>query len=83
MPPAVKVQSLNHWTVGEVPLPTEIDRPPFLLSHLNFEGVLLKESSPFFLQHHLLSGFLTILSCVSSSFLDAPSQIVTSSLSYT
>ena len=54
MPPAVKVQSLNHWTVREVPLPTEIDRPPFLLSHLNFEGVLLKESSPFFLQRHLL-----------------------------
>ena len=54
MPPAVKVQSLNHWTVREVPLPTETDRPPFLLSHLNFEGVLLKESSPFFLQRHLL-----------------------------
>ena len=55
MPPAVKVQSLNDWTVREVPLPTESDRPPFLFSHLNFEGVL-KESSPVFLQHHLL-GF--------------------------
>lgn len=74
MPPAVKVQSLNQWTVREVPLPTEIDRPPFLLSHLNFEGVLLKESSPLFLQHHLLSGFLLHSSCVSSSFLHAPSQ---------
>ena len=81
MPPAVKVQSLNDWTVREVPLPTESDRP-FLFSHLNFEGVL-KESSPVFLQHHLLGFWLHSPVSLPHFGCSFPVCFMTSSLSYT